>query len=256
MHLAEWGFPGALTLTENVSMNIYNFKPTTLYIKRHSVTGKLYFGKTTKNVLNYNGSGKRWLYHIRKYGKNHVETLWYETFLDKDDLIAYALKFSADNNIVESTDWLNLIPENGLDGAMPGGVLSIKHKRKIKIWMETNAPFRGRTHDQQAKNANRQKHLNKIPSIESRNKMSVAQKRILSGTPSMLSITHVKGKTSITDGKDNKLINMTLEEIPSGWKVGRTVSKKVCRICDRKEMDQGNYNKWDKSLTSIPLSIS
>ena len=26
-----------------------NFKPTYLYIKQHTVTGKLYFGKTTKD---------------------------------------------------------------------------------------------------------------------------------------------------------------------------------------------------------------
>ena len=37
------------------------FSPTYLYIKQHSVTGKLYFGKTSKPypyVENYLGSGK------------------------------------------------------------------------------------------------------------------------------------------------------------------------------------------------------
>ena len=30
-----------------------NFKPTFLYIKQHTVTGKMYFGKTGKNNPNY-----------------------------------------------------------------------------------------------------------------------------------------------------------------------------------------------------------
>ena len=43
------------------SENIYtNFKPTFLYIKQHTVTGKLYFGKTTQNPETYLGSGTYW----------------------------------------------------------------------------------------------------------------------------------------------------------------------------------------------------
>ena len=33
----------------------------------------------------------------------------------------FALNFSKDNNIVESEEWANLIPENGLDGGSPKG---------------------------------------------------------------------------------------------------------------------------------------
>lgn len=36
------------------------FEPTYLYIKQHSITGKLYFGKTVKNPEKYNGSGSPW----------------------------------------------------------------------------------------------------------------------------------------------------------------------------------------------------
>ena len=42
------------------------FKPTYLYIKQHSITGKLYLGKTTKqNLIKYTGSGKYWLRHLK-----------------------------------------------------------------------------------------------------------------------------------------------------------------------------------------------
>lgn len=71
------------------SFNIYDFAnqkqidsfvPTYLYIKRHTITGKLYFGKTTKTDMDfskYKGSGKHWSNHIKKHGKEHVETIWF-----------------------------------------------------------------------------------------------------------------------------------------------------------------------------------
>lgn len=54
---------------------IAKFKPTRLYIKQHSVTGVMYFGKTIKdgkNFDNYTGAGKRWLHHLKKHGKEYV----------------------------------------------------------------------------------------------------------------------------------------------------------------------------------------
>jgi hypothetical protein len=48
--------------------------PTYLYIKQHSITGLKYFGKTTKsNPYKYNGSGKYWIRHINKNGKEHIK---------------------------------------------------------------------------------------------------------------------------------------------------------------------------------------
>lgn len=59
--------------------------------------------------------------HIEKHGTEHVETLWYCLFLDKESCTEFALKFSDQQNIVESEDWLNLKPENGLDGGTRKG---------------------------------------------------------------------------------------------------------------------------------------
>ena len=42
-----------------------DFCLTYLYVKKHAVTGKLYFGKTTaKDPIKYPGSGKYWSNHI------------------------------------------------------------------------------------------------------------------------------------------------------------------------------------------------
>ena len=111
------------------------FKPTYLYIKKCNVTGLKYFGKTvSKDPVKYKGSGKYWLRHIKKYG-NNVSTVWYQLFTDQNILVEYALNFSKEHNIVESKDWANLKPENGLWG---GGVKGIKirpqtaeHKKRI-----------------------------------------------------------------------------------------------------------------------------
>lgn len=110
---------------------ITNFKPTYLYIKQHTITGKLYFGKTTEDdPVKYPGSGTHWKLHVKKHGIEHVVTLWYCLFTDKEELTKFALSCSEQWNIVESKTWLNKIPENGLDG---GSVGKMSNERKLKI---------------------------------------------------------------------------------------------------------------------------
>jgi len=109
------------------------FEPTWLYIKRHTETGLMYLGQTKKkNVLKYNGSGRRWLPHIRKHGIHKVETLWFCLFTDLNELTKTALSLSNNMNIVESSLWANLKPENGVDGAIKGIPLTEEHKNKLK----------------------------------------------------------------------------------------------------------------------------
>ena len=95
---------------------------TYLYVKQHDITGMMYFGKTSKtDPYKYNGSGKHWVRHIAKHGKEHVKTLWVsEPFYEQDLLIEFATFFSEEMNIVESDKWANLIVENGIDGWTKG----------------------------------------------------------------------------------------------------------------------------------------
>ena len=110
-----------------ISMDIYssrditefikiNFKPTRLYIKE--LSGVKYFGKTFLNdVEKYTGSGKIWRDRIKKYGKENIKTLWVsDWYYDPAELQEVALLFSKENKIVESKEWANMHPENGLNG--------------------------------------------------------------------------------------------------------------------------------------------
>lgn len=113
------------------------FKPTTLYIKTHNVTGLKYFGKTTGNPFEYRGSGIYWLAHLRKHG-NDVTTEILGYYTNKDECIQAAKLFSIENNIVKAVNednkkiWANQIIENGTDGgATTFGPLTEEVKRKI-----------------------------------------------------------------------------------------------------------------------------
>ena len=133
-------------------MNIYpsKFQPTYLYIKQHSITGKLYFGKTNNNPENYNGSGTHWKRHIKKHGKENVITLWYCLFYTQEECVEFSLNFSEQQNIVESEDWLNLKLENGLDGSPKGvavwntGLTKITDSRVAENGKATSKSLKGR----------------------------------------------------------------------------------------------------------------
>lgn len=110
------------------------FKPTWLYIKQHNLTGLKYFGKTTKkDPYKYKGSGLYWRRHINVYGDN-ISTPWTKLFNDQEELITFAINFSVDNNIVDSSEWANVKIENGLDGgSQKGRILSESCRRKLSI---------------------------------------------------------------------------------------------------------------------------
>lgn len=102
-----------------------------LYHKRHLVTGLNYFGKTTTDPYRYKGSGRYWRNHLKKHG-DQVETVAVWRFEDLAECSAFALKFSDENKIVESSDWANLMPENGLVGGNHPSAQSTEAKEKRK----------------------------------------------------------------------------------------------------------------------------
>lgn len=127
-------------------MTIYTrpFKPTYLYIKQHTVTGLLYFGQTSKrDPVKYMGSGIHWKRHISLHGKQHVETLWFCLYLDLATIREFALKFSEDNDIVDSEAWANLKPETGHDGGSNG-------KASADTLKKRKATLANRTTDEKA----------------------------------------------------------------------------------------------------------
>lgn len=122
---------------------------TYLYIKEHSLTGLKYLGKTANDPYKYSGSGKHWMRHIKKHGKEHIKTLWVsEPFTNKDLLVEFATFMSQELNIVNSDKWANLIVENGLDGAPKGVSNSGPFGIKNGMYGKTgeNNPFSGKQH--------------------------------------------------------------------------------------------------------------
>lgn len=123
------------------SFNIYNyatqsqidnFKPTFLYLKQHSVTGKLYFGKTvSKDPSKYKGQGTYWNNHLNIHGKEYIDTVWFCLFTDIHELIKTAVNLQESMSIVHSGEFANFRIETGLDG---GGNIGKKFSRHKENW--------------------------------------------------------------------------------------------------------------------------
>lgn len=108
------------------------FKSSRLYIKRILRDNGVYiyyFGKSWKeNLKSYTGSGVVWDSFVKKYGKDNVEHIWESHWYDDPLEIQHvAIRFSLENNIVESPTWANSKIENGLDG----GLISSHSKKSI-----------------------------------------------------------------------------------------------------------------------------
>lgn len=129
-----------IVITEEIERR---FKPTRLAVKE--LNGIKYLCKTIKkNINKYPGSGIHWGKIVKKYGKENIKTLWVsDWFYCPHHLQEFALMYSEYNQIVQSDEWANLIPENGINGAPPGhkpywnptDVDLIEHGKKSKeLW--------------------------------------------------------------------------------------------------------------------------
>lgn len=139
-------------------------KPTRLYLKIHTVTGLMYFGKTIKDPYKYLGSGKYWTKHIIKYGKEFVETLWVsDIYIDEETIKKDALALSTEFAIgTDKVSFANLIPENGING---GGDCSQMHTPGILEKIKQNT-FNKYGVD----------HIFKLPSIREKAKNAIIEK--------------------------------------------------------------------------------
>ncbi len=99
-----------------------------LYLKTHNTTGLKYLGKTVKDPFEYKGSGVYWNNHIKKHGYNVTTEILFQSE-NMEEFRKVAHKYSKDLNIVESTEFANLMDENG-----QGGVNSGSFKKGIIPW--------------------------------------------------------------------------------------------------------------------------
>lgn len=103
-----------------------------LMVKTHRKTGLRYLCVTKKSSWKtYKGSGKRWLSHLAVHGRD-VDT---ELLFESDDLNVFrdmCLWYSDHYDAVESREWANILPENGVTGGGSFHHLDEEHQARIK----------------------------------------------------------------------------------------------------------------------------
>lgn len=175
-----------------------NFTPTWLYIKQHNKTGLKYFGKTIrKNPITYVGSGVAWRQHLAEHGSD-ITTIWCQLFTSKDELVNYAVKFSLDNNIVDSAEWANLMIEEGLGSRCIGRKDSPEtiEKRRLKNLGKKRTPEQRKRMSESQKSAVRKK-LTEEQKVEISQKISNALKGRKTSEETKLKLSKInKGKNT------------------------------------------------------------
>jgi hypothetical protein len=263
-------------------------KPTRLYIKQCPHCGLKYFGKHTgQNIEGYPGSGTFWTKHLNE---NNVEPihLWNSGWYYDTSIKRFALKFSSINKIVESNEWANLIPEDGLrggwdlinktgrnlygyNGRTPNvpdnfrrGLETFRKNLKNPEWREKNSkkisigvrkwqsengnPFLGKTHSDETKE--------KIGSLSSIHQSGAGNSQY--------------GTMWITDGSISKKIKNT-DNVPLGWYKGRVITTtsalktvkppifkhiRTCVDCIKNKNKENAYFWYDNLKESNAKSIS
>lgn len=110
-------------------------KPTRIYHKQCEHCGLNYLGKSTlDNIENYQGSGVYWQRHLKKHNAKSIH-VWDSNWFYDTSIVDYALNLSEELNIVESKEWANMKPENGLDGGwdhLPDNIQEITASKRGK----------------------------------------------------------------------------------------------------------------------------
>jgi hypothetical protein len=130
-----------------------------LYIKTHKPTGMKYLGQTKRDSFTYPGSGQEWLKHLKEHGKD-VYTEILGEFDSIQELEKMGRYYSLLWNIVESSEWANLMIETGHGkGWTKGKKRSETTKEKMKKSWENRTHsldhlvgnFVGRKHTEESK---------------------------------------------------------------------------------------------------------
>jgi hypothetical protein len=98
-----------------------------LYIKTHNVTGLKYLGYTSRSDYHtYLGSGLYWRRHLAYHGHDYSTSILLATD-SKQSIKVTGGFYSNLYNIVESKEWANLKPEDGM-----GGTHIVTEEQKLK----------------------------------------------------------------------------------------------------------------------------
>lgn len=226
-----------------------------LYVKTHNITGLKYFGKTIKaNPEKYNGSGLYWKRHLKIHG-NNISTKIIGKYDDYDKCSDDAIKFSIENNIIESKEWANLIIENGKDGAPFG---HIGHKFTAKQIKKISKSSFNKWKNTEYREKLIEIHKNRW-NDELKNKQSIRLKeefwtdeRKKSHSDKMKGKPGTKKLRGIpkTDEHNRKISESNKGKPKSKQHIENMKKPKsrICRIFDKKEMAVATFTKWIKTL--------
>lgn len=181
-----------------------------LYIKQCKC-GLKYFGATTQSdPFKYPGSGKDWQEHIKQCGKKYIRTVDIYGFDDRAVCKEFALSFSKQNQIVESSQWANKIYEDGQTGTWPstwGPRIGWKPICKGKTWNECYGEEKALVMRKRAS----QTRKGKVPRSPTLWKVGEKQS------------WNTVNRIHITNGVENKTLRgCTEKDIPTGWRRGTT----------------------------------
>ena len=153
-----------------------------LYIKTHKITGLKYLGKTIQDPFKYLGSGKDWLPHLAKYGKDHYTEILMEC-QTKEEFKYWGRYYSRLWNIVNSQDdygnkiWANQKIEGG-----DGGCSFRSPETRAKISASNKKGPQSLEHRANISAAKKGRILGPL-SLEHRAKLSAAYWQKCSGLP-------------------------------------------------------------------------
>jgi hypothetical protein len=172
-----------------------------LYVKQHLITRLKYFGVTRlKDPYKYLGSGKHWVPHIKKHGKEFIETIELWGFDNQEEATDFALKFSEENNIVESKEWANLCVENAKDGGLIGKATPEETKRKQSEAAKNRPPISEETRKRIGESSK-----GRICSEETKQKMSKSLTGKRHSEETKLKLSMLKKGIKFSDEHKNKL---------------------------------------------------
>jgi hypothetical protein len=190
-----------------------------IYKTLNTVNGKYYIGMDTKNDPNYLGSGTLLKQAIQKYGKNSFkkiileqcnsieqlkeqEKYWISIYNACSDRESYNISTggTGGDNFTHNPDrelireklqarrhteaTKKRISENHWQSKHGGSRLGTKwseeQRKKMESYLaEKGSPFKGKSHTEEAKQKNREKHLGKKVSEETKAKMRAARANVV-----------------------------------------------------------------------------
>lgn len=199
-----------------------------LYVKTHNTTGLKYLGKTvSKDPHSYPGSGTVWRRHLDKHGYDYTTEILLETDNAKE-LKEQGIYYSNLWNVVESTEWANLMIEQG-DGGDTSQSEGWQTYYNSRDYNGNNNPFYGKTHNEETRALLAKKASEQWKGVAK----SEEQKR---------KIAEALTGQIFTEERKQKISLACKGRIP--YNKGKPAERFVCEHCGKEVGGASNFKRW------------